>query len=96
MHIESKGWKIIRISTEATHDPKNMIDAVRAVLPLPLRGGGRGRGEAQALEGSRAQPSDNGASPHPPAPSSLEEGEFDLHLRRRTRANRKLPPRRKR
>jgi very-short-patch-repair endonuclease len=95
VHIESKGWKVIRIRSEATHDTKTIIDAVRAALPLPLRGGGRGRGEPPSQQNTRIETSNADASPHPLAPSSQDEGEIPAHLRRRTRANRKLPPRRK-
>ncbi|MGD9966805.1 MAG: endonuclease domain-containing protein [Hyphomonadaceae bacterium] len=94
-HIESKGWKVVRIRTESTCDPKNIIDAVRAVLPLPLRGGGGGQGEPWANEGLRAQTADDYASPHPLTPSSQEEGEIPAHIRRRTRVSRRLAPRRK-
>jgi hypothetical protein len=97
-YIENKGWKVIRVRTEATRDPKAVVDAIRAVLPLPLRGGGRGRGEAPPSPGSHndnAQTPDVSASPRPPTPSPQGEGAFAPHLRRRTRANRKLPPRRK-
>ena len=98
-HIESKGWKVVRIRSEATHDAKTIIDAVKAALPLPLRGGGRGWDEAPASQNTRGedieQDSNASASPHPLTPSSQEEGELPAHLGRRTRANRKLPSRRK-
>lgn len=101
-HLESKGWRFVRIRSEATHDAKAIIDAVLAALPLPVRGGGRGWGEAGHSEDLRGQPdgdapslADDTASPHPPTPSPQGEGDFAPHLRRRTRANRKLPPRRK-
>jgi len=95
-HLENIGWTFVRFRSEETHDATAILDKVRAALPLPLRGGGRGWGEAPALEGSLAQEiSSMGVSPHPPAPSSLEEGEIPLHLRRRTRGNRKLPSRAK-
>jgi len=94
-HIEGKGWKVVRIRSEATHDSKAIIDAVKAALPLPLRGGGRGRGGTPAQQNPHCEPSNDDASPHPLPPSSREEGEIPAHLRRRTRANRKLPPRRK-
>jgi len=98
-HIEGKGWKVVRIRSEATHDSKAIIDAVKAALPLPLRGGGRGRGGTPTSQNARgddiAQSSNAVASPHPLPPSSREEGEIPVHLRRRTRANRTLPPRRK-
>jgi len=98
-HLEDKGWRFVRLTSE-TRDPKTVLDAIRAALPLPLRGGGRGWGEAPTLEGAHADGAEtdaanSSASPHPPAPSSQEEGEFAPHLHRRTRANRKLPPRRK-
>lgn len=38
--LESKGWRFVRIRSEAKHDPKAILDAVRVALPLPLRGGG--------------------------------------------------------
>jgi hypothetical protein len=98
-HLESKGWKVVRIRSEGTHDTKTIIDAVKAALPLPLRGGGRGRGETPASQDARREDVDldssDVASPHPLTPSSLEEGKFAPHLRRRTRASRKLPSRRK-
>ncbi len=103
-HLESKGWKFVRISSEATRDPKSLIDTVKAALPLPSRGGGRGRGEALPSDGlaqfaphikGAGETASDTASPHPLTPSSQEEGEFATHLRRRTRANRKLPSRRK-
>jgi len=98
-HLESKGWTFVRIRSEATHDTKTIIDAVKAVLPLPSGGGGRGRGETPASPNTRGkdvgQNPNDVASPHPLTPSSQEEGEIPAHLRRRTRANRKLPPRRK-
>lgn len=77
-HIDSKGWKFVRIRSEATHDSKTIIDAVKAALPLPLRGGGRGRGEPPHPENARTksdEASNSIASPHPLAPSSQEEGE---------------------
>lgn len=98
-HLESKGWTFVRIRSEATHDTKAIIDAVKAALPLPSRGGGRGRGETPASQSAHNNDIDEIAnaiaSPHPLTPSSREEGEFPAHLRRRTRATRKLPPRRK-
>ena len=97
-HIESKGWKVVRIRSEATHDTKTIIDAVKAALPLPLRGGGRGWDETPNSNSARTSTGETTstiASPHPLAPSSQEEGEVPAHLRRRTRATRKLPPRRK-
>ncbi len=98
-HLESKGWKFVRIRSEQTHDSKTIIDAVRAALPLPLRGGGRGRGEPPISQKTRhadvGSKTNDVASPHPLPPSSQEEGEIPAHLRRRTRANRKLPSRQK-
>jgi hypothetical protein len=96
-HLESLGWRFVRIRTEATHDPMQIIDAVLSALPLPLRGGGGGRGEAPAAEVSLPASSTTrgGASPHPPTPSPRGGGEFEPRLQRRTRANRKLKPRSK-
>lgn len=98
-HLERKGWKFVRIRSEATHDTKTIIDAVKAVLPLPFRGGGRGWDETPSSmkmrDGDLSTNSNDVASPHPLPPSSQEEGEIPAHLRRRTRANRKFPPRRK-
>ena len=96
-HLESKGWRFVRICSEVTHDAKAKIDAVRAALALPLRGGGRRRGQAPTQAGSNEAPSrtHDSASPRPPTPSPQGKGELAPHLRRRTRANRKLAARRK-
>ncbi|MBI3438132.1 MAG: DUF559 domain-containing protein [Proteobacteria bacterium] len=90
-YIENMGWRVVRLRSEATHDSKTIIDAVKAALPLPLRGGGRGQGEPPALDVSSDVVA-AGGSPHPLTPSPQGEGGFP---QRRTRANRKLPPRRK-
>ena len=97
-YIEAKGWRVVRIRAEQTHDTKTIIDAVKAALPLPLRGGGGGLGEPPASEGERSIAAKNpkaGGSPNPLTPSPQGEGDIPAHLRRRTRASRKLPPRRK-
>jgi len=100
-HLEEKGWRVVRLRSEATHDASAIIEAVLAAFPLPLRGGGRGWGEAPpsgdqtSSISDSAIPSNGSASPHPPTPSPQGEGEFPRHLERRTRANRVLRPRRK-
>lgn len=94
-YIEAKGWTVVRFRTEQTHDSKLIIDAIRAALPFPLKGGGGGWDEAPAAEIEAPRAAGAGVSPHPLAPSSQEEGEFPRNLQRRTRANRKLSPRRK-
>lgn len=95
-HIERKGWRFVRFTSADTTDATLVINKVRAALPLPLRGGGGGWGEAPAPEGlgkkNVRKPSNGGASPHPLPPSPQGEGEFP---KRRTRAKRKLMPRRK-
>ncbi|MES1156347.1 MAG: endonuclease domain-containing protein [Alphaproteobacteria bacterium] len=100
-HLENLGWRFIRIRAERVHDTQALLDAVRSATPSPSRGGGRGRGEPPQFQNETSvapETTNIGASPHPLTPSSQEEGErlaFPKHLQRRTRANRKLPSRRK-
>jgi very-short-patch-repair endonuclease len=93
-YIENMGWKVVRLRSEVTQDSKTIIDAVKAALPLPLRGGGRGSGDALVLKSEAPPTVDDSASPCPLTPSPQGEGEFEPRLRRRTRADRKLQPRR--
>ena len=102
------GWCVLRFTSKQLEDELAFLAAIRAVSTPSPRGEGAGGGVNPdgGAKGSAPDHSE-GASLHPapqppplagrgsPPPLGGSEGEFAPHLQRRTRANRKLPPRRK-
>jgi len=103
------GWRVLRFTPEHLADGPKFLASVRAALSPSPRGEGAGGGvnlDAANTRSTRSSSLSENA-PLPPAPqppplagrgsveSSQEEGELPAHLGRRTRANRKLPSRRK-
>jgi very-short-patch-repair endonuclease len=92
------GWRVLRFTPDQLTDGPKFLAAVRAALSPSPRGEGAGGEEKHRRAPSKATKLSSTEAPLTPQPPLLAErgsGEFPAHLRRRTRANRKLPPCRK-
>jgi very-short-patch-repair endonuclease len=86
------GWRVIRFTAEDLNDSVRFLARVRAAASPSPRGEGVG-GEAKHRPPS-ANTQDHPIPQPPPLTGRGSATEFPRELQRRTRANRKLPPRR--
>jgi very-short-patch-repair endonuclease len=94
------GWRVMRFTSTQLDDELAFVAAIRAAAAPSPRGEGEGGGVKLDFAATRAAPVPESAyTSHPPAPRppplTGRGSALEPHLKRRTRANRKLKPRRK-
>jgi hypothetical protein len=96
------GWRVLRFTPQQVLEGPSFLAAVRAALTPSPRGEGAGgevnhqRSQSKAITPEhKSEDIEAPLTPQPPLLAERGSEEFAPHLLRRTRANRKLPPRRK-